>query len=75
MENQRGNRKRPTLIAVINLQVLPQPLVLLKEELQSEFQIEVNLGGEGDDVRRAQVPAADTHQYNDTARGAMWNIS
>lgn len=52
--------------AVINLQVLPQPLVLLKEEVQSELQIKVNLGGERDHVGRAQVPAVDTHHYNDT---------
>lgn len=52
--------------AVINLQVLPQPLVLLKEEVQSKLQIKVNLGGERDHVDRAQVPAVDTHHYNDT---------
>lgn len=52
--------------AVIDLQVLPQPLVLLKEEVQSELQIEVNLGGERDQVGRAQVPAVDTHHCNDT---------
>lgn len=37
--------------AVINLQVFLQPLVLLKEELQAEFKIEINFCGEGDDVR------------------------
>lgn len=29
--------------AVINLQVFLQPLVLLKEELQAKFKIEINL--------------------------------
>lgn len=36
---------------VINLQVFLQPVVLLKEELLAKLEIEVNLGGEGDDVR------------------------
>lgn len=38
--------KEAMIDGVIHLQVLPQPLVLLKEELQSKFQIKVNLGGE-----------------------------
>lgn len=54
-------RKRSSVDAVIHLQVLLQPLVLLKEEVQSELQIEVNLGGERDHVHWAQVPAVDTH--------------
>lgn len=48
--------------AVINLQVFLQPLVLLKEELQAKFKIEINLCWEGDDVRWPQVPAMDTHR-------------
>lgn len=48
--------------AVINLQVFLQPLILLEEELQAVFEIEINLSGEGDDVRWPQVPAADTHR-------------
>lgn len=35
---------------VINLQVFLQPIVLLEEELQAEFEIKINLCGEGDDV-------------------------
>lgn len=45
---------------VTNLQVFPQPLVLLEDQILAEFQIEINLSGDGDDVRRPQVPAADT---------------
>lgn len=36
---------------VINLQVFLQPLVLLEEKILAEFEIEINLSGEGDDVR------------------------
>lgn len=43
-----------------DLQVLLQPCELLEEQLQAELQVEVDLGGQGDDVRRAQVPAVDT---------------
>lgn len=58
--------KEAMICGVINLQVFPQPLVLLKEELQSKFQKKVNLGGERDDVHRPKVPAVDKHQCNDT---------
>lgn len=51
---------------VPHLQVPPQPLVLLEEQLQSKLQIKVDLGGERDDVHRPQVPAVDAHQFNDT---------
>lgn len=61
-ENMKERTKGAMIDGVIHLQVLPQPLVLLKEELQSKFQIKVNLGGERDDVHRPQVPAVDTHQ-------------
>lgn len=60
--------KEAMIDSVIHLQVLPQPLVLFKEELQSKFQIKVNLGGEWDDVHRPQVPAVDSHQCNDTQK-------
>lgn len=47
MRKDRVWRTKEAMInGVIHLQVLPQPLVLLKEELQSKFQIKVNLGGE-----------------------------
>lgn len=67
-ERQRGRRRKARgwrtkgamIDGVVHLQVLPQPLVLLKEELQSKFQIKVNLSGERDDVHRPQVPAVDT---------------
>lgn len=65
-KDQVWRTKEAMICGVINLQVLPQPLVLLKQELQSEFQIKVNLGGERDDVRRPKVPAVDTRQCNDT---------
>lgn len=43
-----------------HLQVLLQPLVLLAHEVQAVAdEEEVNLSGEGDDVGRAQVPAAE----------------
>lgn len=55
-----------TIRGVPHLQVPPQPLVLLKEELQSKLQIKVDLGGERDDVHRPQVPAVDTGQFSNT---------
>ena len=36
---------------VINLQVLLQPLILLEDKVLAKFKIEINLSGEGDDVR------------------------
>lgn len=67
MRKDRACRTKEAMTAgVTHLQVLPQPLVLLKEELQSELQIEVNLGGERDHVHWPQVPAVDTRQRNDT---------
>lgn len=65
-KGQVWRTKEAMIDGVIHLQVLPQPLILLKEELQSELQIEVNLGGERDDVHGPQVPAVETHQCNDT---------
>lgn len=65
-KNRSWRTKEAMIDGVIHLQVLPQPLVLLKEELWSEFQIKVNLGGERDEVHRPQVPAVNTHQSNDT---------
>lgn len=36
---------------VINLQVFLQPLILLEDKVLAKFKIEINLSGEGDDVR------------------------
>lgn len=38
-------------VAVINLQVSLQPLILLEEELQAVLKIKINLCGQRDDVR------------------------
>lgn len=43
--------KRPVAGVVINLQVFLQPLILLEEKPDAKLQIEINLRGEGDDVR------------------------
>lgn len=39
------------------LQILLQPLILFKEEIQARFDKEVDLCGEGNDVDRSYVPA------------------
>ena len=43
--------------AAADLQVPLQPLVLPEEQLLAKLQVEVDLGGEGDDVGRPDVPA------------------
>jgi len=61
-----------------DLQVPLQPLVLPEEKLLAKLQVEVDLGGEGDDVGRPQVPAGKEHTLllnNDSKRCTQHNAT